>query len=57
MDIADIISRLEVVLDNIEYEDINITEIQEALISLVNDLETSSNFDTDFGDIGFNDLD
>jgi hypothetical protein len=57
MDITDIISRLEVVIDNIEYEDINITEIQEALTLLVNDLETSSNFDADFGDIGFSDLD
>ncbi len=56
MDITDIISRLEVVIDNIEYEDINITEIQEALTLLVNDLETSSNFDADFGDIQFNDL-
>jgi len=56
MDIADIISRLEVVIDDIEYENISTTEIQEALTLLVNDLETSSNFDADFGDIQFNDL-
>ena len=57
MDIADIISRLEVVIDNIEFEEISITEVQDTLISLVNDIESSSNFDADFGDIGFDDLD
>ena len=57
MDIADIISRLEVVIDNIEFEEISITEVQDTLISLVNDIESSSNFDADFGDIQFNDLD
>ena len=57
MDIADIISRLEVVIDNIEFEEISITEVQDTLISLVNDIESSSNFDADFGDIRFDDLD
>ena len=57
MDIADIISRLEVVIDNIEFEEISITEVQDTLISLVNDIESSSNFDADFGDVQFNDLD
>ena len=57
MDITDIISRLEIVLDNIEFEEITINEVQEALTLLVNDLESSSNFDADFGDIGFEDLD
>ena len=57
MDITDIISLLEIVLDNIEFEEITINEVQEALTLLVNDLESSSNFDADFGDIGFEDLD
>ena len=57
MDIADIISRLEVVIDNIEFEEISITEVQDTLISLVNDIESSSNFDADFGDVRFADLD
>ena len=57
MDITDIISRLEVIIDNIEYEETTITEVQEALVLLVSDLESSSNFDADFGDIQFNDLD
>ena len=56
MDIADIISRLEVVIDNIEFEEISITEVQDNLISLVNDIESSSNFDADFGDVRFDDL-
>ena len=33
-----------------------ITEVQEALVLLVSDLESSSNFDADFGDIQFDDL-
>ena len=57
MDITDIISRLEVVIDNIEFEEISITEVQDTLISLVNDIESSSNFDADFGDGRFDDLD
>ena len=57
MDIADIISRLEVVIDNIEFEEISITEVQDTLISLVNDIESLSNFDADFGDVRFDDLD
>ena len=57
MDLADIISRLEVVIDNIEFEEISITEVQDTLISLVNDIESSSNFDADFGDVRFDDLD
>jgi|TARA_B100000424_G_C22582622_1_gene327400 hypothetical protein len=56
MDITDIISRLEVIIDNIEYEETTITEVQEALVLLVSDLESSSNFDADFGDIQFDDL-
>ena len=57
MDIADIISRLEVVIDNIEFEEISIMEVQDTLVSLVNDIESSSNFDADFGDVRFDDLD
>ena len=57
MDIADIISRLEVITDNIEFEEITITEVHDALTLLINDIETSSNFDVDFGDIRFDDLD
>ena len=57
MDIADIISRLEVVIDNIEYEEISISEVQDNLKSLINDIEFSTNFDADFGDVRFDDLD
>jgi len=57
MDITDIISRLEVVVDNIEYEEANISQVYDALTLLISDIESSSNFDADFGDIGFNDLD
>ena len=57
MDITDIISRLEVITDNIEFEEITITEVHDALILLISDIETSSNFDADFGDVRFDDLD
>jgi hypothetical protein len=57
MDIADIISRLEVVIENIEYEEISIVEVQDNLKSLVNDIEFSTDFDLDFGDVRFDDLD
>ena len=56
MDITDIISRLEVITDNIEFEEITITEVYDALTLLINDIETSSNFDADFGDVRFDDL-
>ena len=57
MDVADIINKLEVIIDNIEFEDISINEVKNNLTSLVNDIELSSNFDADFGDIRFDDLD
>ena len=57
MDITDIISRLEVITDNIEFEEITITEIYDALTSLINDIEFSTDFDLDFGDVRFDDLD
>ncbi len=56
MDITDIISRLEVITDNIEYEETNINEVYDLLITLISDIETSSNFDTDFGEAHFGDL-
>ena len=57
MDITDIISRLEVITDNIEFEEITINEVYDALTLLINDIETSSNFDAVFGDVRFDDLD
>jgi len=57
MDITDIISRLEVVVDNIEYEEANISQVYDALTLLISDIESSANFDADFGNIGFDDLD
>ena len=57
MSIADIISKLEIIIDNIEYEQISVDEVHEELKSLVHDIETSVDFDADFGDIQFNDLD
>ena len=57
MDTTDIISRLEVITENIEFEEITITEVHDALTLLISDIETSSNFDADFGDIGFGNLD
>ena len=57
MDITDIISRLEVITDNIEFEEITVTEVHDALTLLINDIETSSNYDSDFGDVRFDDLD
>ena len=57
MDITDIISRLEVITDNIEFEEITINEVYDALTLLINDIETSSNFDADFGDVRFDGLD
>ena len=57
MDITDIISRLEVITDNIEFEEITITEVHDALTLLISDIETSSGFDADFGDIQFDHLD
>ena len=56
MDITDIISRLEVVVDNIEYEDANVSDVYDALMLLINDIESSTNFDTDFGSIGFDEI-
>jgi len=57
MDIADIINKLEIIIDNIEYEQIDGTEIKENLKSLVDDIESSIDFDVDFGNVQFNDLD
>ena len=43
--------------NNIEFEEITINEVYDALTLLINDIETSSNFDADFGDVRFDDLD
>ena len=56
MDITDIISRLEIITEGIEYEEINVNEVQDLIKSLVNDIESSSNFDADFGEMHFDDL-
>ena len=56
MDIADIISRLEIIVDSIEYEEININEVHDDLKSLIDDIETTSNFNGGFGGIQFDDL-
>lgn len=56
MDITDIISRLEIITEGIEYEEINVNEVQDLINTLISDIETSSNFDADFGEIHFDDL-
>jgi len=57
MDQGDIISRLESITDKIEYEEINIDEVYNSLTLLISDIETSSNYDADFGEVRFDDLD
>jgi len=57
MDPGDIISRLESITDKIEYEEINIDEVYNSLTLLISDIETSSNYDADFGEVRFDDLD
>ena len=57
MNQGDIISRLESITDKIEYEEINIDEVYNSLILLISDIETSSNYDADFGEVRFDDLD
>ena len=57
MDQGNIMSRLETIIDAIEYEEMKITDVYDALVELVNDIESSMNYDADFGDIHFEDLD
>ena len=56
MDQGEIISKLEVVIDKIEYDEISISEVYDFLTSLVSDIEFSSDYDADFGDVQFDDL-
>jgi len=57
MDAGNIISRLEVIVDAIEYEEIDLAGVYETLVEMINDLEAASDYDADFGDIRFDDLD
>ena len=57
MDQGEIISRLESVIDKIEYSEVNISEVYDFLTLLVSDIEFTSDYDADFGDVQFNDLD
>jgi len=57
MDQGEILSRLEVVIDKIEYDEIGLGEVYDFLTSLVSDIEFSTDYDADFGSIEFDDLD
>lgn len=57
MDTGDILSRLEVITDKIEYEELDLKSVYESLIELISDIEYSSDYDADFGDVRFDDLD
>jgi hypothetical protein len=57
MDQGDILTRLEVVIDKIEYDEIGIGEVYDMLTSLVSDIEFHTDYDADFGDVQFDDLD
>jgi hypothetical protein len=57
MDTGDILSRLEVITDKIEYEELDLKSVYDSLIELISDIEYSSDYDADFGDIRFDDLD
>ena len=57
MDASTIITRLESIKDSIEYEEISITEVYDAITGLVEDIESVIDYDADFGDIQFDDLD
>ena len=57
MDIGDIISRLEVITDKIEYEELDLKTVYDSLTELISDIEFSSDYDADFGDIRFDELD
>ena len=57
MDASTIITRLESIKDSIEYEEISITEVYDAITGLVDDIESVIDYDADFGDIQFDDLD
>ena len=57
MDASTIITRLESIKDSIEYEEMSITEVYDAITRLVDDIESVIDYDADFGDIQFDDLD
>ena len=57
MDTGDILSRLEVITDKIEYEELDLKSVYNSLIELISDIEYSSDYDADFGDVRFDDLD
>ena len=57
MDASTIITRLESIKDSIDYEEMSITEIYDAITGLVDDIESVIDYDADFGDIQFDDLD
>jgi hypothetical protein len=57
MDTGDILSRLEVITDKIEYEELDLKAVYDSLTELISDIEYSSDYDADFGDIRFNELD
>jgi hypothetical protein len=56
MDTGDILSRLEVITDKIEYEELDLKSVYDSLIELISDIEYSSDYDADFGDVRFDDL-
>lgn len=57
MDQGDILTKLEVIIDKIEYDEISISEVYDFLTSLVSDIEFSTDYDADFGSVEFDDLD
>ena len=57
MDQGDILTRLEAIIDKIEYDETGIGEVYDMLTSLVSDIEFSTDYDADFGDVQFDDLD
>jgi len=54
MDHADIIARLSLITEGIEYNEINLSEVYDTLIELINDIEYSQD---DYDNFGFDDLD
>ena len=57
MDASTIITRLESIKDSIEYEEMSTSDVLESITELVDDIESTIEYDADFGDIQFDDLD
>jgi len=57
MDTGDILSRLEIIVDKIEFEELDLKTVHDSLTELISDIEFSSDYDADFGDVRFDDLD